>query len=563
MMEWVKPKPAHIYGKDYRGLRCLPAGPADACLRAVNKLQRASICQMISLNGHNLSILETWQVATQNTEVTLADPARPLIQRSRKLVEDLAAQPRAIYGINTGFGPLSGFRVSDADLLQHQVNLLHHLTVGQGALFSPAETRAIMLTRANALARGYSGIREELIELLLAALNRGVLPEIPSEGSVGASGDLVPLAHMAGLLVGFGHAQLNGERLPATEALQRAGLKPVVLQCKEGLALVNGTSVMTGLAALATHEADRILRWMELLTACLFQVLDGEPEVLCQQAQRARGFRGQSLVAQRITEALRTRADYARRIDEHQWGTQAKPVDPGTEIQDPYSLRCTPQILGAYQEALWHVEQVVTRELNASTDNPLIFPDTGTVIHCGNFYGQQIAMVSDYLRMGLIKLALLTDRQIERLVNWRYSRGLPPLLAAGAPGLNTGFGGAQLLATSLAAEARLLGTPASIQTIPTNANNQDVVSMGCIAAKMTRTTLPLVWKLLAIEALVLAQAADARGRDQAMGGDYRRLYERVRELSPEMKCDRPLAGDIDRVAALLQSEAAQNDCLRS
>ena len=517
---------------------------------------------MITLNGHNLSIAEVWQVATLQTPCELAAEARPQIQRSRQLVESLAARPRAIYGINTGFGPLSGFRVSNEDLAQHQVNLLHHLTVGQGALFSDAETRSIMLTRANALTRGFSGIREEVIDLLLAALNRGVLPEIPSEGSVGASGDLVPLAHMAGLLVGFGHARVKGERLPSAEALKKAGLVPVVLQCKEGLALVNGTSVMTGLAALAAHESDRLLRWMELLAACLFQVLDGEPEVLCQQAQMARGFRGQALVARRISDSLRTHPAFARRIDEHQWGSHPKPVDGGAEIQDPYSLRCTPQILGAFQEAQWHVEQVVTRELNASTDNPLVFPDTGMVIHCGNFYGQQIAMVSDYMRMGLIKLALLADRQIERLVNWRYSRGLPPLLAGGAPGLNSGFAGAQLLATSLAAEARLLGTPASIQTISTNANNQDVVSMGCIAAKMTRTTLPLLWKLTAIEALALAQAADLHGRKDVMGGDYRKLYDLVRGVSPTLEADRPLTGDIQRVTALLQTEDAQQHCLR-
>jgi histidine ammonia-lyase len=517
---------------------------------------------MITLNGHHLSIGDVWKVAALRSPCALAEEARPAMQRSRRFVESLAAQPRAIYGINTGFGPLSGFRVSDEDLAQHQINLLHHLTVGQGALFSETETRAIMLTRANALARGYSGIREELVDLLLGALNRGVLPEIPTEGSVGASGDLVPLAHMAGLLVGFGHARLNGERLPATEALKKAGLAPAALQCKEGLALVNGTSVMTALAALAARESDRLLRWMELLTACLFQALNGEPEALCQQAQMARGFRGQSLAARRISDSLRTHPEYARRIDEHQWGTLAKPVDGGAEIQDPYSLRCTPQILGAFQEAQWHVEEVVTRELNASTDNPLIFPDTEMVIHCGNFYGQQIAMVSDYMRMGLIKLALLADRQIERLVNWRYSRGLPPLLAAGAPGLNTGFGGAQLLATSLAAEARLLGTPASIQTIPTNANNQDVVSMGCIAAKMTRAALPLVWKLAAIQALALAQAADARGRDSVLGGDYRKLHDLVRSVSPELKKDRPLAQDIAAVAGLLQSEEAQQHCLR-
>ena len=196
---------------------------------------------------------------------------------------------------------------------------------------------------------------------------------------------------------------------------------------------------------------------MELLTACLFQALGGEPEALCEQAQKARGFRGQALAARRISNSLRTHPDFARRIDEHQWGSRPKPVDGGAEIQDPYSLRCAPQIFGAFQEAHWHVAQVITRELNASTDNPLVFPDTGMVIHCGNFYGQQIAMVSDYLRMGLIKMALLADRQIERLLNWRYSRGLPPLLAGGEPGLNSGLAGAQLLATSLAAEARLAG----------------------------------------------------------------------------------------------------------
>ncbi|MGZ4971574.1 MAG: HAL/PAL/TAL family ammonia-lyase [Limisphaerales bacterium] len=517
--------------------------------------------RIIRLNGHDLSINEVWQASVLHVPCELAKEARPQIRSSRQLVESLAAQPRAIYGINTGFGPLSGFRVSNEDQKQHQINLLHHLTVGQGALFSDSETRAIMLARANALARGYSGIREEMIDLLLAALNRGVLPEIPSEGSVGASGDLVPLAHMAELLVGFGHARLNGERLPATEALRKVGLAPSVLQCKEGLALVNGTSVMTGLAALATHEAEKQLHWMELLTACLFQVLGGEPEVLCQQIHKARGFRGQSLVASRISDSLRTHPDFARRIDEHQWGSQAKPVDGGAEIQDPYSLRCAPQILGAFQEAHWHVEEVVTRELNASTDNPLVFPDTGMVIHGGNFYGQQIAMVSDYQRIGLIKMALLAERQIERLVNWRYSRGLPPMLAGGAPGLNSGLSGAQLLATSLAAEARLLGTAASIQTISTNANNQDVVSMGCIAAKMTRAMLPLLWKILAIEAIALAQAADLRGCEKVLGGDYRKLFELVRSVSAKLENDRPLNEDIQRVTALLQSEDAQQRCL--
>jgi len=511
---------------------------------------------MIALDGHKLSISEVWQIASLRNSCSIAGAARPLIRRSRKLVEKLAAQPRAIYGINTGFGPLSGFRISNDDLEQHQLHLLHHLSVGQGALFSETETRAIMLARANTLARGFSGIREEMIELLIAALNKNVLPEIPSEGSVGASGDLVPLAHMARLFVGLGHAQFNGNRISATAALKKIGRQPAILKCKEGLALVNGTSAMTGLAALATHEAEKILRWTELFTACLFQALGGEPEVLCQQVHMARGFRGQSLSARRISDSLRSHPDFAKRIDDHQWGTTAKAVDPGAEIQDPYSLRCAPQILGAVQEAHWHIAEVVTRELNASTDNPLIFPDTEMVIHGGNFYGQQIAMTSDYLRIGLIKIALLAERQIERLVNWRYSRGLPPMLAGGATGLNSGFAGAQLLATSLAAEARLLGMPASIQTISTNANNQDVVSMGMHAAKMTRAVLPLCWKILAVETLALAQAADLRGKN-VMGGDYTKLHDLVRGLSPKLENDRPLVEDIQKVAELLKSEEAQ------
>lgn len=515
---------------------------------------------MIQLNGHKLTTDEVWQVAHLGQPCALAKAALPKMRRSRKLVEKLAAEPRAIYGINTGFGPLSGFRTAQADQAQHQVNLLSHLTVGQGDLFSAAETRAIMLARANTLARGFSGIRVEVVELLVAALGKELLPEIPSEGSVGASGDLVPLAHMAGLLVGNGHARLAGKRVRAAEGLRRAKLSPVVLQAKEGLALVNGTSVMTALAALSVHESLKILQWLELLTSCLFQSLEGEPEALCGQLHRARGFRGQSLCAERITKYLKTHPDYARRIDDHEWGSRPKPVGEGTEIQDPYSLRCAPQILGAFREAHHHVKQVVTRELNASTDNPLIFPDTGMVIHGGNFYGQQIAMVSDYLRIGLIKIALLAERQIERLVNWRYSRGLPPMLAGAAPGLNSGFAGAQLLATSLASELRVLGTPGSIQTIPTNANNQDVVSMGTTAAKMTRTALPLAWKIVAIESLALAQAADLRGGN-VMGRDYRKLYDLVRSVSPKLGTDRPLTGDIARVTELLQSEEAQTHCL--
>ena len=515
---------------------------------------------MIELRGHKLTIQDVWRIACNAEPCKLADDARPPMRESRALVEKLAKEPRAIYGINTGFGPLSHTRVSIDDLGQHQLNLLHHLSVGQGPLFSNQETRAIMCVRANALARGFSGIREEVVDLLIACINADILPEIPSEGSVGASGDLVPLAHMARLLVGLGHVRVDGQRMEAAAALQSKGLSPIVLECKEGLALVNGTSVMTGLAALAVYEAEKVLDWMELLSSCCFQVFFSSPEVLCAQLHKARGFRGQSYVASRIAEYLSTHPSYAKEITDHKWGSHAKPVEPGIEIQDPYSIRCAPQVLGAFQESLWHVKQVVEREVNASTDNPLIFPEMGSVIHGGNFYGQQISMVSDYLRIGLIKLSLFSERQLERLMNWRYSMGLPPLLAGGEPGLNSGMAGCQLLATSLAAECRILGTPASIQTIPTNANNQDVVSMGCIAAKMTREVLPKTWTILAIEAIALAQAADHRD-DGTMGDAFRQLYTKIRAISPRLHEDRPLFEEIKAVSAMLQSDETQKSCL--
>jgi len=514
----------------------------------------------VELDGHALGIHQLWNVAQGGAACGLSEKAREAMRASRRLVEEVASESRAVYGINTGFGPLSATRVAPADLEAHQVNLLHHLSVGQGALFSRVETRAIMTARANALARGFSGIRPEVVELLLAALNHDLLPEIPCEGSVGASGDLVPLAHMARMLVGLGHVRVAGERLPAAEALSRTGLRPVTLQCKEGLALVNGTSMMTGLAALSVFEAGEMLSWMELLSACLFQALWASPEVLCSQIHKARGFRGQSLVADRMTGHLRTHPRYRREIDEHQWGSHAKPVEPGEEIQDPYSVRCAPQVLGAFQEALWHVEQVTVRELNASTDNPLAFPETRSIIHGGNFYGQQIAMTCDYLRIGLAKCALLVERQLERLVNWRYSLGLPPLLSGADSGLNSGFMGVQLLATSLAAECRLLSAPASVQTISTNANNQDVVSMGSIAARMSRELSEKVWTLLAIQALALAQAAGLRGAD-VMGDQYAAVHRLVRGVSEPLAGDRPLFEDIARVRELLQSVSAREDLL--
>ncbi len=510
---------------------------------------------MMRLTGRDLDVAGLWQVASERAPCTLSEESRGAMAASRALVLRLAAEPRAVYGINTGFGPLSGHRVALDEQAQHQLNLLHHLSVGQGPLFDPVETRAIVLARVNSLARGQSGLRAEVLDLLLRALDCDLLPEIPQEGSVGASGDLVPLAHMARLVVGLGHARLAGERVRATEGLERCGLQALELGPKEGLALVNGTSGMTGLAALSVHDAQRQIEWAELLSACLFQALSGEPEVLYEGVHRARGHAGQILSAARIAAELNTQPDFAARIAQG-WDSGAKPLNSGVEIQDPYSLRCSPQVLGAVRGALEHVRQVVEQELNATTDNPLIFAEPGWVIHAGNFYGQQVSLASDYLRTAMISVGLLAERQLDRLTNWRYSRGLPELLAGGAPGLNSGFAGCQLLATSLAADLRMLGGAASIQTIPTNANNQDVVSMGMTAARATRRALELNWKVLGILALALAQAADQRGAVERQGEGYRALHARVRALSPRLDADRPLFDDLRAVSEMIRTTEA-------
>jgi tyrosine ammonia-lyase len=512
----------------------------------------------IRLDGHRLTLEELVAVARLGAAAEIPGEARAAMEKSRRFVEELASQPRGIYGINTGFGPLCRTRVSPEDYARHQQNLIHHLSVGQGEPFDEAETRAIMTARANALARGYSGIRPEVVENLVAFINRRVHPEIPSEGSVGASGDLVPLAHMARTLLGLGRVRFEGGWRPASAVMESLGIEPVRLREKEGLALVNGTSAMTGLAALHTVDAMNLLSTSELLTALFTQVLYGEPEPFCSRVAFARGHRGQSVAAERIAEYLRSNPGYREKIDRHRWGTYSKPVEAGHDVQDPYSIRCVPQILGAIQDALWHIQAVVFRELNSATDNPMVFPVEEMVIHCGNFYGQHVSMTMDYLRIAVAKAALLAERQIERLVNDRYNLGLPAMLTEAELGLNSGFMGAQLLSTSLAAEIRMLSTPASIQTIPTNANNQDMVSMGLHASRAAGKMLPLAWKICGVLGLCLAQAFEIRNDSAIDGPLFRDFLDNVRTLSPRLEEDRPLYEDIGALSAHLRSPDFQS-----
>lgn len=509
---------------------------------------------MIELDGHKLKIDDLVEISRYNEKTRLKDSAIQKMIESRKFVEKISSESRSIYGINTGFGPLCRTRISRKDFKKHQLNLLHHLSVGQGDLFSEEETRAIMTARANALARGYSGIRPLIVNRIIDFLNAGVIPEIPREGSVGASGDLVPLAHMSRSIINLGSATYQGKKKSLTDISCELNFEPLELLEKEGLALVNGTSVMTGLSALCTHDAGNLLSISELLSSFFVQIMYGEPEPFCHRVAFARGHRGQSFVSERIAEHLCANSYYQKKIKSHKWGTYSKPIETGIDIQDPYSLRCVPQILGAFQDALWHIESVVTQEINSTTDNPVIFPVEEMVIHCGNFYGQHISMTMDYLRIGMAKMALLTERQLERILNEKYNLGLPFMLSKGELGLNSGFMGCQLLATSLAAEIRMLTTPASIQTIPTNGNNQDVVSMGTHSSKATCQMIPLIWKIMAIQSMALAQAFEIRNDERVAGETFKKFHQAIREVSPFLHEDRPMFEEIPAVLTLIQSK---------
>lgn len=514
------------------------------------------------INGHSLSIDDAIAISRFKEKVSLSEDSLKRMEKSRHFVEKIAKEKRAVYGINTGFGPLSRTRISSKEHGLHQINLLHHLSVGQPPYFEDDETRSIMVARANALSRGYSGIRPEVVDLILKFLNEEVYPIIPMLGSVGASGDLVPLAHMARSLIGLGDVKYKNKIHPVNNIFELLNITPIILKEKEGLALVNGTSVMTGIAALNCYDASNILSVSEFISSLYVQVMYGEPEPFCSRVAFARGHRGQSMVAKRIADLLRINSSYREKIDNHKWGTYSKPYDKGEDIQDPYSVRCIPQILGAVQDSLWHIIQVTEQELNGTTDNPIIFPDEEMVIHCGNFYGQHISFVMDYLKNCMIKTGLLLERQIDRLLNEKYNLNMPAMLTAKKLGLNSGFMGCGLLATSLAAEMRMHAIPGSIQTIPTNANNQDLVSMGLHSAKSARLILPYIWKILAIESLIVVQAIDFRKNKDIRNGIFNDFYEEIREISPKLEDDRPLFKDIEKVSDYLKSKEFQKMFLK-
>ena len=478
----------------------------------------------IELDGRSLSIADVVAVARQRASVAIAAGALQGVAASRAAVEAAIARGETIYGVNTGFGKLAHVRIPADRLEQLQVNLIRSHASGVGDPLPAEAVRAMMVLRANVLLMGTSGVRPVLPELIVAMLNRGVHPVVPSQGSVGASGDLAPLSHLALAMIGEGE---DGA------AVRAAGLQPITLAAKEGLAFVNGTQAQTGLAALLVHDAWILWRTAHAAAAMSLEAVRGTPVPFDARIHDARPHPFQQRSAALLAGLL---AESAIR-DSHR--------DNDPRVQDAYSLRCTPQVLGAVGEAIGFAERLVTIELNAATDNPLVFGSD--VLSGGNFHGQPIALALDTLAIGLTTLAGLSERRLERVVNPDLSSGLPAFLAAD-PGLESGFMTAQIAAAALVAECRVLATPASVQSIPTEGNQEDVVPMGMTAAWKAKRILADATRVVAIELLAGAQGLEYL-KPLTPGRGVARAYAALRHEVPALTADRPMSAEIERVAA--------------
>ena len=488
----------------------------------------------MELQGEQISLRGLAAVALGAEAVHLSSLARPRILASRKLIEQILGRDAVVYGVTTGFGKLSDVRIPRGELRQLQLNLVRSHACGIGNPLSEAEVRAMMVLRANVLALGLSGIRCEVVELLCEMLNRRVHPVVPEKGSVGASGDLAPLAHLALTLIGEGEVFFQAQRMPSAEALRRVELTPLQLEAKEGLALLNGTQAMHAVGGLALLRAQRLARVADVAGAMSLEALKGTPAAFDLRLQEARPHPGQKAAAKHLLSLL----EDSEIRQSHLEG------DP--RVQDAYSLRCMPQVHGAVRGALAHCEDVLLIESASATDNPLVFAGSGEVISGGNFHGAPLAFAFDYAAIAITDLMNMSERRTDRLVNPDKNEGLPAFLAR-HPGVESGFMTAQVAAASLVNEARVLAHPASADNITTSGGKEDHVSMGMTSALKFRSIVDLAENLLAVELLAAAEGLGHR-RPLKAGIGVERAFAAVREIAPPLTQDRPLSGDIARVA---------------
>ena len=495
----------------------------------------------VALSGNDLTFSQLYDVALGGEQVQLTASAIERMNASRAVVDRLVASGATAYGINTGFGKLASVRISTEQVRQLQVNLVRSHSCGVGAPLSEAETQAMMLLRANALAKGLSGVRPRVVETLCQMLNAKVHPVIPSQGSVGASGDLAPLAHLAQVVIGEGRATFRGEVLSGGEAMKRAGITPVALEAKEGLSLLNGTQGMLALLSLALREADNLVDTADVAASLSLDALRGSPGAFDARIMHARAYAGAATTARNL----------AHLNEGSQIRESHRSAEKDTRVQDAYSLRCTPQVHGAVRDSLAQAREMAAVELNSATDNPLVFvrdADNGDIVSGGNFHGQPLAMAADQVAIAIATLSGIVERRIEQMTNPLTSM-LPAFLTP-EPGLNSGFMIAQVTAAALTSENKTLAVPHSIDSISTSGNQEDYVSMGMSGARRLARMLVNLRNTIAIELLCACQGIDLLAPLQT-GTLAKKAYKAVRAKSSKLVEDRPLATEIETVSALV------------
>ncbi|MDR2898823.1 MAG: histidine ammonia-lyase [Clostridiales bacterium] len=477
----------------------------------------------VILDGNSLTLTDVVNVARHNYTVSLADSAKQAILKSRAYVDALVNEGRVVYGITTGFGKFSDVHISQEESAELQRNLIISHACGVGEHFSADIVRAIMLLRANALSKGFSGIRLNTLETLIEMINKNVVPAIPEKGSLGASGDLAPLSHMVLVLMGEGDAYYDGKLMDGSEAMRLAGIKPVSLTSKEGLALINGTQVMTAVGSLTAYDSVNLIKLSDISAALTMEALNGITDVFMPELHEIRPHQGQLDTAKIMLKLL--------------YGSEKTTHQGEIKVQDAYSLRCIPQVHGASKDAVNYVLEKINIEINSVTDNPIILPDLDKAISGGNFHGQHMALAFDFLGIAIAELANISERRIERLVNPQLS-GLPAFLTENG-GLHSGFMIAQYSAAALVSENKVLAHPASVDSIPSSANQEDHVSMGTIAARKAKEIYFNASRVIAIELIAACQAIDMNVdyKDKKLGKGTQKAYEAVRNALPYIKED--------------------------
>lgn len=498
----------------------------------------------VIITGNSLTLNEVNEVCRNYVKVELSELAVEKILQSRKVVDDFVENEDVVYGITTGFGKFSDVTISKEESKILQKNLIVTHAVGAGKPFDTEVVRGIILLRINNLAKGYSGAKLETIQTMIGMLNKGLHPIVPEKGSLGASGDLAPLSHMVLPMIGLGQAEYMGEILPGHDAMERAGIPVIELTAKEGLALINGTQVMTAAGALTVYDSLNILKAADIAAALSFEAQNGIVDALDKRLHDTRPHKGQIDTARILTKLLA--------------GSKMTTRQGEIRVQDAYSLRCVPQVHGASKDAIDYVKEKVQIEINSVTDNPIIFPESKEGISGGNFHGQPMALAFDFLGIALSELANISERRIERLVNPTLS-GLPAFLVDHG-GLNSGFMIVQYSAAALVSENKILAHPASVDSIPSSANQEDHVSMGTIAARKAKEIMENVRRVLAMEIMCACQGIDLRG-NKGLGAGTKLVYKELRKVVPMLKEDRPLYEDINKCEELIIKGIITEDAL--